>query len=166
MTRCNKNNQSGVVLAIVMIFLLVLTLVSVTTLNSSSTQTSVAGNTQLKQIAFQNAESSARAAELAWDTALNSCRSLADCTIYSTPPIIDKIEDIDWDAITVNGGTAHGKYAVEYLGWRPQAGEDDQRIILYRITARGQDANARAVTYIQTLYQKCFNKDGAPCSRS
>ena len=52
-----RRHQSGAVLALTLIILLVMTVVGVTTMNSSSIQTFLARNTQLKQISFQNAES-------------------------------------------------------------------------------------------------------------
>lgn len=83
-----------------------------------------------------------------------------------TPPMIDDIDSVDWDAISEHGVTTHGKYIVEYLGWRPIAGENEKRTHLYRVTARGLGSNAQAVTYIQTIFKKCIKKDGVACTRT
>ena len=140
-------------------------MVSVTTLNTSSIQTYITRNTQLKHVAFQNAESTARVGEVVWDAALSSClRNLAECSMDITPPMITETDDIDWDAITGPGVTGHGKYVIEYLGWRPVAGNNSQRLLLYRITARGLSSDSGAVVYIQTVYAKCVNEDGTVCA--
>ncbi len=156
----------GVVLVMVLIVLLVMTLVSVTTLNTSSMQTFIARNTFFQQIAFHNAESSVRTAELTWNAAVDAClNDIAACTMDVTPPLIEQVDGFDWDALS--DATEVGDDAVvEYLGWRPIAGDSDQRVLLYRFTARGLGPNGGAVSYIQTLYRKCIKKDGAPCSRS
>lgn len=165
MQQNNGTGQSGVTLALVLLILLVVTLVGVTTLNTSSIQTFIARNIQLKQVAFQNAESAVRAGERAWNAAINSClNDAATCTVDMTPAMRDNIDSIDWDAITGHGVTMHGKYFVEHLGWRPVAGESGMRAHLYRITARGLGPNATAITYIQTLFKKCITKDGVACS--
>ena len=153
------------VLFIVLIVLLVLTVVSVTTLNTSSIQTYIARNTQLKHIAFQNAESTVKAGEITWDAALSVClRSLAECSMDITPSMITDMEAIDWEAISGLGVTEYGKYVIEYLGWRPVPGSSVQRLLLYRITGRGVSSDTQAVTYVQTVYAKCVKKDGAVCA--
>ena len=68
-----RRQQRGAVLALTLIILLVLTIVGVTTMNTSSIQTFLARNTQFKQISFQNAESTLAAGEAAWNKKIKTC---------------------------------------------------------------------------------------------
>lgn len=159
-----RRHQSGAVLALTLIILLVMTVVGVTTMNSSSIQTFLARNTQLKQISFQNAESTVSAGESAWNTKIETCLTDAtNCTADLTPALIGKLDDIDWSSIESEGVTPYGEYIVEYLGWRPVVGENDKRVSLYRITARGLGPNTQSATYVQTVFRKCIKHDGAAC---
>lgn len=156
--------QRGAVLALTLIILLVLTVVGVTTMNSSSIQTFLARNTQFKQISFQNAESTLTTGEAEWNTNLETCLSdISKCTTDLTPTPIGDVDDIDWDSVDGEGTTPYGKYVVEYLGWRPMVGENDKRVRLYRITARGLGPNSQSATYVQTMFVKCVKNDGVPC---
>lgn len=159
-----KRQQRGAVLALTLIILLVLTVVGVTTINSSSIQTFIARNTQFKQISFQNAESTVIAGESAWSDKVDIClNDVANCSTDITPAFIPRADSIDWEAIDADGITPYGKYVVEYLGWRPVVGESDKRMRLYRITARGLGPNTQAATYVQTLFRKCVKNDGVAC---
>ncbi len=155
MTRRRRQNpqcgQRGAVLAITLLILLVVTVVGVTTMGSSSLQMFLARNTLLKQVSFQNAESTVLAGETAWNNAVSTC--LAD------------LGTINWDSDPgiFDVTPYNGKYVVEYLGWRPVPGEDDKIVILYRVTGRAEGPNGKALTRVQTLYRKCMKTDGAPC---
>ena len=160
----SKPKQRGAVLALTLIILLVLTVVGVTTMNSTSIQTFLARNTQFKQISFQNAESALTAGEAAWNSKIETCLSdVSTCTTDLTPALIGDVEDIDWSSIDSERTTPHGKYVVEYLGWRPIVGENDKQVWLYRITARGLGPNSQSATYVQTVFRKCVKNDGVPC---
>ena len=159
-----RPQQCGAVLAVILIILLVLTVVGVTTMSSSSIQTFIARNTQFKQISFQNAESTVSAAESAWNDKIDTClHDVTNCFTDITPPIITRVDSIDWNTVDGSGVTPHGEYVVEYLGWRPVIGESDKQARLYRITARGLGPNAQAATYVQTVFRKCVKKDGVAC---
>ena len=159
-----RRQQQGAVLALTLIILLVLTIVGITTMNSSSIQTFLARNTQFKQISFQNAESTLTTGEAAWNAKIETCLAdVSKCTADLTPGRISDVDDIDWSSIDSEGTTPYGKYVVEYLGWRPVEGENDKRASLYRITARGLGPNSQSVTYVQTVFRKCIKNDGVPC---
>ena len=59
----NRNRQSGAVLVISLIFLLVLTVVGVAAMQNTSLEEKMAGNVKDRNLAFQNAESAVREAE-------------------------------------------------------------------------------------------------------
>ena len=156
--------QKGVVLAITLLILLVVTIVGVSSMSASAIQIFLARNTQLKQVSFQNAESAVLNGETAWDSTVSTCiNDVAHCTADISPPMIDSVDDIDWSAISGDGVTPYGKYIVEYLGWRAVPGEDDKKVRLYRVTGRGLGPNSQARTRIQTLFRKCTKADGVTC---
>jgi type IV pilus assembly protein PilX len=156
--------QKGVVLAITLLILLVVTIVGVSSMSASAIQVFLARNTQLKQVSFQNAESTVLIGETAWDNKMSTCiNDVALCTANVTPSMIDSVDSIDWSAITGAGVTPYGKYMVEYLGWRAVPGEGDKKVHLYRVTGRGQGPNGQARTRIQTLFRKCTKADGVTC---
>ena len=164
MTGGPEATQNGVVLTITLLILLVVTIVGVSSMSTSSIQVFLARNTQLKQVSFQNAESTVLIGETAWDTRMSTCiNDLVNCTADITPPMIDSVDNIDWSAVSGDGETPYGKYIVEYLGWRAVPGEGDKTVRLYRVTGLGQGPNAQSRTRIQTLYKKCTKADGVAC---
>jgi type IV pilus assembly protein PilX len=157
--------QQGVVLAITLLILLVVTVVGITTMSSSSLQMLLARNTQLKQISFQNAESTVLNGELTWDGTVDACLADPTCTTDITPPMISDIESFlkGTDARLMDVSAYNGKYVVEYLGWRAVSGDDERIHMYYRISDRALGPADKAVTQIQTIYRKCMKKDGSPC---
>ena len=164
MTGGPEATQNGVVLAITLLILLVVTIVGVSSMITSSIQVFLARNTQLKQVSFQNAESTVLIGETAWDATMSTCiNDLVNCTADITPPMIGSVDNIDWSAVSGDGETRYGKYIVEYLGWRAVPGEGDKTVRLYRVTGLGQGPNTQSRTRIQTLYKKCTKADGVAC---
>jgi type IV pilus assembly protein PilX len=153
--------QKGAVLAITLLLLLVVTVVGVAGMSSSSIQVFLARNTQLKNISFQNAESSVLIGEQTLNGALATCLGNQNCTTDDLEP--SHSVPIDWGAISGDGVTGYGKYALQYLGWRPVPGESDKVVRLYRVSARGQGPTTKAQTQIQTMFRKCAKTDFLPC---
>lgn len=161
------SRQRGVVLAVTLVLLLVVTIIGVTTMSSSGIQTFLARNTALKQASFQNAESTITTAESNLGSGLTICANdPSSCSIDTSPATIASVDDIDWGAISGDGVTTYGNYVVEYLGWRPVAGESDKLVRLYRITGRGLGPNSQAQTIIQSMFRKCVKADGVSCPTS
>lgn len=144
-------------------------------MGSSSLQLFLARNTQLKQISFQNSESTVLTGEIAWSDAVDACLTdLANCTLDFTPAMIDNplvpgmIAEVDaflsgTSDRVVDVSDYKGKYIVEYLGWLPVPGEDDKIITHYRVSGRAFGPNDKALTRVQTIYRKCMKTDGSPC---
>jgi len=159
-----RTRQTGVVLAITLLILLIVTVVGVSGMNASTIQFNLASNAYAKHESFQNAESTMLIGEIAWDEKLSNClNDAANCTDDITPPLVDRIDTIDWDSISGEGDTIYGKYVVEYLGWRPVSGDNEVIIRLYRLTARGENQDKSSRTVIQTVYRKCTKADGVTC---
>lgn len=162
--------QSGAVLAITLLILVVVTVLGVGSMSGSSVQMFLARNTQLKQISFQNAESAVLLGERIWSTEVNACLTdLASCDLDLSPaPIGNSISEMDTfldsaDSRVESLTNYQGKYVVEYLGWRDILGDDDKIAVIYRITSRATGPVSRAVTRVQTIYRKCMKTDGSPC---
>ncbi len=160
-------HQSGVVLIVSLIMLLLLTLIGVTSSQVTSLEEKMAGNSRNYNLAFQAAESALRAGEAATATVVS-----ANYYIGST----QNIQDIDWanaKVTTYAGGaladipTAHApKYIIELIG--PVAGSgggcspceagtessSSGSSNIYRITARGMGGNANAVVTLQSIYRR------------
>lgn len=168
------NRQSGVVLAISLIMLLLLTLIGVTGSQVTGLEEKMAGNMRDRNMAFQAAESALRTGE-ATVTAANptlSCPGAnppgffvprdADCNgVIETTDVWDSI---DWDTQSNGyvGGllvdlSADPRYIVEDMGVVcvnvaiPCLAADTRRN--YRITARATGGTTDAVVILQSTIQ-------------
>lgn len=155
-------HQSGVVLVVSLIMLLLLTLIGVTSSQVTSLEEKMAGNSRNYNLAFQAAESALRAGEAATATIVS-----ANYYTGSTSPI-------DWannKVSTYTGGTLAGipsehapKYIIELIGTTGtstgtssslEAGTASGSTGIasrYRITARGMGGTADAVVTLQSIY--------------
>jgi type IV pilus assembly protein PilX len=157
-------HQSGVVLPISMIMLLLLTLISITSAQVSGFEEKMAGNSKDSNLAFQAAEASLRVGEAA---------TAGTPTLFTgTSPFYTGASTTDWtDAAvtTYNGGTLTGvsespRYTIEDLGsadttgacspceaGAPPPSSGSRR---YRITARGTGGTANAVAVLQSTFAR------------
>jgi len=156
---CSFEHQSGVVLPISMIMLLLLTLVSITASQVTGLEEKMAGNSKDSNLAFQAAEAALRAGEAATS---------------GTPTLYTGTQPIDWTnaaVTTYSGGTLTGissapRYTIEALpstagtatgaGGSLEAGAppDSTSIAWYRITARGTGGTTDAVVILQSIYKR------------
>jgi len=150
-------HQSGVVLPISMIMLLLLTLISITASQVTGLEEKMAGNSRDSNLAFQAAEAALRAGEAA---------------TAGLPALYTGTQPIDWTnaaVTTYSGGTLTGVsqapvYVIENLGGAggseecspceggtppPASGSR-----LYRITARGTGGTTNAVVVLQSTYAR------------
>ncbi len=164
-----KHRNSGAVLAISMIMVLLMTTIGLAGMRSARLETIMAQNLQQKKTSFNNAESVASVGEATWDSMMVSClNSIKDCpdaTLASlAPAMLTSIHSLDWDASSgVQVVDGYGKYYVEYLGQRTIPGELQKRIHIYRITSYAEDETGTAQTMVQTIYRRCLKLDGVPC---
>ena len=159
--------QSGAVLVISLIFLLLLSLVGVTGSQMTSMEEKMSGNNKNHNLAFQAAES----ALLAGETAVATLPSSA---LYS-----GDVKDIDWSSEnnekvqTYNGGSLYGvkqppKYVISYLASTTSVGSSagsgdslEAGTTLgassnnwYLITARGYGGTANSIVTLQSVYMR------------
>lgn len=155
----SSKNQSGVVLPISMIMLLLLTLIAITGSQVTGLEEKMAGNSRDYNLAFQAAETALRAGEAA---------------TAGSPVFYTGAQPIDWTnaaVTTYSGGTLTGinqspVYIIEELpstagasigaGGSLEAGAppDSTSISWYRITARSTGGTANALVTLQSIYKR------------
>lgn len=159
-----RARQRGVVLAITLLILLILIVAGVSGMSDSTIQLSLARNAYVKHESFQSAESALLMGEEKWDQQLTNClNDVAQCTIEIEPPMIDSLENFDWDTVSGEGLTKFGKYVIEYLGRRPVHGDNEAFLRMYRLTALGESRDSTARTVLQSIFRKCVRVDGPVC---
>jgi type IV pilus assembly protein PilX len=154
-----SQGQHGVVLVVALIFLLLVTLIGVSSMQNATMQEKMAGSVTLKNQSFQMAEASLRVGEneVASSTyKLNQCTPAANCVppANSTSPVLAPgavTNGIAWIA------TPDGFYGVQNLGPTMDAvnvpANCSASATLYRITAVGIYGNSRSV--VESIYAKC-----------
>ncbi|TRW92788.1 pilus assembly PilX family protein [Candidatus Methylobacter oryzae] len=155
-------HQSGVVLPISMIMLLLLTLISITATQVTGLEEKMAGNSKDSNLAFQAAEAALRAGEAA--------TAGAPTLFTGTSPFYTGASTTDWTnaaVTTYSGGMLTGVsqsplYTIEDLGSADSTGgcspceggapPPTGGSRLYRITVRGTGGTANAVVVLQSTY--------------
>jgi type IV pilus assembly protein PilX len=172
--------QSGAVLFICLILMLLLTMIGVTGTQVTSLEEKMAGNMRDKNLAFQAAESALRAGEQsARDTEAAAVKIICPDTLNTNPAGFFLARDancdgtaentivwdnIDWDTQSVlyvgnalSGLSANPRHIVEDMGvvctsiTVPCPGADLKRN--YRITARATGGTTDALVILQTTIQ-------------
>lgn len=160
------NHQSGVVLIISLIMLLLLTLISTSGMQTTSLEEKMAGNMRDKNLAFQAAESALKTAE----TSLNSPPTFTDAgtngfyTPASTIPTASAIlADTFWTTNPVATSTVTGLgngittpvYIIQDTGMVadcPGSAIGSLGCKYYRITTRATGGSTNAVVILQSIY--------------
>jgi type IV pilus assembly protein PilX len=174
-----KGRQSGAVLAVSLLLLLVLSILAVSMSQTARMQERMAGNVRDSDVAFQAAEAGLRGGEDFIDsspTAPITCAtpiSQADCDVYE-PGALEttdlRTDDTFWSASSYEYGvdgtdeiaSAHEdpKYVVEFIEDIP---DDDQlppvittRRYFYRVTSRAEGASPTAKAVIESTFAERF----------
>jgi len=143
----NIEHQNGVVLIMALVILFAMTLIGITSMNTTSLEERIASNYRDRQVAFQAAEAALRQGERDASSATNSafiesnytdkCTSvngngLCDCSAISTScktywtDILDApISDVAWNVSTTHrtytgglqGVSTPAKYIIEFMGY-------------------------------------------------
>ncbi len=170
--------QSGAVLIISLIILLLLTLIGATAIQTTSLEEKMAGNLRDENLAFQAAETALRAGE----TRLNSPASLTFVNtgtegLYSVSSTIPTASAILTTRFWTENPVAHyiggtlspvndaPHYIIEKLLSTPsmcpnplnslEFGQANPLVNWYRIIARGTGATDNAVVTLQSIYKIC-----------
>ncbi|MCD2449274.1 PilX N-terminal domain-containing pilus assembly protein [Methylicorpusculum oleiharenae] len=158
--------QSGVVLVVSLIMLLLLTLVGVTGMQTTGLEEKMAGNMRDKNLAFQAAESALKVAEYSLALTLPTFSAAGTGGFYSDPstPDISDAElkkDSFWttnpntvatSTVTELGnGIAAPRYIIQDLGCVP--GGPCPGPHLYRLTVRATGGSTNTVVILQSIFQ-------------
>ena len=161
-----RNTESGAVLVIALIFLLVLTLLGITATSTSTMQERMAGNLRDNNLAFQSAEAALRDGE--------------ELLQQATIPVFGGVNGLlplqsgssqasfwnawDWPgnsrtAPAVAGTAAAPQYVVEELPPVPAEGDSLRfgalpDVGFYRVTARAVGGTTDAVSILQITYRR------------
>lgn len=151
--------QQGVVLIVALIFLLLVTLIGVSSMQNATMQEKMAGSVSIKNQSFQAAEASLRLGEnavAATAYTLTKCTPAANCL---PPP--DSTSAALAAGVGTNGvtwiATTNGFYGVQNLGTTADAVNAPPNCrsssTLYRVTGVGVFGTSRSV--VESIYAKC-----------
>ena len=175
MNRLKHNKQTGVTLVVSLIILVVLTLLGITSMESTRTEVAMAGNLRESGITFNAAEAGLRFAE-SFVTDSISKTVFADPTIglyAETDEDPDYSDYTTWDAsqfATTNlpDVVEQPRFIIRYLGDRSQnavaavniggygSSQPGITVSNFRITARGIGQSGNARRFVQSYFGKEF----------
>lgn len=168
-----QKGQSGAVLVVALVFTVILTVISVASMQSATLQERMAGNTKDVNIAFQAAETGLREAETILNQVsvgpFNGSKGLYlscpdpndDRKACSKPDWTDKASK-GWFVLTdnIDNVARQPEYIIEEMTKVIGANEvlDSDRPIptdsFYRVTARGYGASNRSMVVLSTTYRR------------
>jgi type IV pilus assembly protein PilX len=175
--------QQGFVLVMALVFLVLLTILGVSALNTTSLEEKMAGNTKDRNLAFQAAETALLAGER-WIEAQLQKPNFPD-NVHGLYNVDTTSAVANWDAITWTSnvvsypcspsvtsscGTGVGKistqpkYIIEDLGEVPDSKTSlvvntdyqSKGITMLRVTARGTGGTDAAVAMVQSTYSRQY----------
>jgi len=159
-----SKKQSGVIMILALVMLLVLTLLAITSMNSTNFQVLLTGNTQHQTSALNQAEMALRNAEELIDIITTTAGSKPTIGYYDLT--VDLVSEQDFSSFTWDSSTAisydtKSHYVIEYSGRVSLSGGSvavtqnntvaGDELHLYRITARSVSARG-AVRFVQSVY--------------
>lgn len=169
------SRQSGMILVFSLVFLLVMTLIGVAGMQNSSLEEKMAGNVRDRQLAFQAAESTLRAAEsflkTSSATALFNCsaglyraadancdNSTETTTVWDAINWSDAAKTITYAGATLSGVASQPTYIIEQLPDQPDSGGSLQAgtavsYSYYRITVKASGGSSAASALVQSTYR-------------
>lgn len=168
-----RQAQRGAVLFVALILLLILTLIGVTSMQTTTLQERMAGNIRDVNLAFQAAETALREGEEFLEQpvmpAFNGTNGLYESAGPGQTPIY---KTISWTAgdsralgsygngpASLEGVTSNPRYIIEELPpvtpVGGSLGSDNPGVVgMYRITARGTGGSDTAIVMLQTTYRR------------
>ena len=153
-----SNRQQGVALFISLVLLLVLTIIGVSSVQTTSLEVRMTGNEHNTMLAFQAAESALRDAEAQLETvvALGAFTQAGTNGLYE---VADLGDPEHWQAAAVWTG-ANSRLAptqVDGVAEQPYAAAASDRVEMFRITARGVGGNTNARVLLQSNYGRILD---------
>lgn len=141
-----RKSQTGMVLVIGLVFLLLMTVMSIAAMQTGGLDERMASNANDRNVAFQAAEAALRQAE----TVINAAETVFDVTVTTTDP--DANDDDGWVGqvaypTAIAGISAQPIYVIQCVAANCVNGR-------YRVTARGQGEIATSVVVLETVIGK------------
>lgn len=179
----HQHRQQGVALVLALVFLLLLTLIGITALNTTALEEKMAGNVRDRNLAFQSAESALSVAENWIYTQIGKPvfpnNSAGLYLTASATSATENWDSVNWSGSSVvtypNTPTASGsgtlgkintqpKYIIEDMGEVPESGGSlvlsssykGKGTTVMRVTARGTGGTDAAVVMLQSTYGREF----------
>ena len=176
MNNINHNKQTGVTLVVSLVILVTMTLLGVTSIQSTRTEVAMAGNLREAGLTFNAAEAGLRFGETFVETSITK-------TVYADPTIgLYAVADEDpdyadyttWDdsqedtAVSLGYVAQNPKFIIRYLGDRSQnaaasvniggygTAQPGITVSNFRVTAMGTGQSVNTRRYVQSYYGKEF----------
>lgn len=153
-SRMTAKSERGMALLVSLVFLLLLTLIGISSMQNATLQEKMAGSITLRNQSFQSAETALRVGEGA--VKLGTYSPLVCANPCPPPPPDDSLDvvaagrlssDVTWVAV------GNGFYGVQKIGTTTDAvGMSGSSVTLYRVTAVGLAGNSRSV--LESIYAK------------
>jgi type IV pilus assembly protein PilX len=164
-----KHYQSGAVLIVCLMFLMIMSVLGISSMNNATLEEKMAGNTRNKHLSFQAAETALRAGEIAANafdvtTKFSGTNGRYQPSVVSdaTYPIWENVDNSDWlEPSYTSGMSQQPKYIIENYSTMPRDSHcllDSEAIAtckkpVYRITARGWGQNDNHITVLQSTFR-------------
>ena len=167
-----QKNQTGFTLIMSLLILVVLTILGLTSTQSTRTEVAMAGNLRESDMAFQVAEMGLSSGEQFIQTAIsNTSFNDINGLISKTGNDPDYFDTTSWDSVQTSTATianvyTQPKYIIKYLGDRSQnevalvniggygTAQPGITVSNYRVTAKGSGQTDSAARMIQSYYGK------------
>jgi len=165
----SKQSQHGAALLISLVFMLILTIICASALQSTTLQERMAGNARDTNTAFQAAEAALREGETVlqgasagpFDGSNGLYQQCSGAGAECTPPDWNDLTATGWRTVnTIAGVSSAPQFYVEELTQIDDpvapldAGTPVKLITNYRITARGFGVSDRAMVVLRTIYRR------------
>ena len=167
-----KFNQNGAVLFVGLMLLLVMSLIAITSMQSTHLEERMAGNTRDSMVAFQAAEAGLQAGEALVDSGTVTLDMFDN---DGTDGLYDNTYDMIWDAISWTASNSRSytgfnpanvntppRFVVQHIAETQVApkvqlenygeGEASKTVQLFRITSRGTGGSNNTAVVLQSVY--------------
>ena len=160
-------SQRGVALVIALVFLLILTILGITAMQTATMQERMSGNVRDRNVALQAAEVTLRAGERELEEAVLPPSAATGLHYYDSLENEDGVlwwYEFDWDddnkvaTVTVDDRVRDARYVIEEMtvfapGGVSVTGEAFEDQNFYRITARGIGTTEGSLVFLQTTFR-------------
>ena len=165
-------NQNGAVLFVGLMLLLVMSLIAITSMQSTNLEERMAGNTRDSMVAFQAAEAGLQAGEALVDSGTVTLDMFDN---DGSDGLYDNTYDMIWDAVNWSAGDSRSytgfnpanvgtppRFVVQHIAETQVApkvqlenygeGEASKTVQLFRITSRGTGGSDNTAVVLQSVY--------------